>query len=676
MIIKKALVFLSFFCLTQLKAQDIFEKFRLTEKALNGPLFLEPEEVIKLLRKHDELFGKINRTNPDSASVYYPRLLVTKCLAGTVRMVYTKNALNRYTLQLLNWSKLYNNQIYYIKGLLYRAVYTNSEDFHKTIRLTKLASQLSIRYGNKELIVEVAISDIFYTKSFASNNEVIALIELYSPYLSTVNGQKLIPFLVLSGWAYMAKNQYAESHKYLNKALDLCLQEKDSTTLVSVYYPLSVLHTRISEPLEALEYSQKALQLFKTTGPLTNQISTTMEFEILHALSLSYYTLESWDSADLYINRVIKDRQELKDSSNMMMAIHTKSLIQIKKNNYNKALNLLLQYAKHFKAHDLHDLYYPSFQAISMCYRELGKYELALFYSQKALEYYMEQKALSSVIAIQNDIASVYEKMGDYKKALHFKNLLHLNKDSLAKRKKYKELAKQETEFNVKITEYEKEQYRLKAEKKEAVNKKNKTILRKDASIKRFLVASIFGGASIGSLIISILIIRNRSKRRQIALKNITIKHQETNEKVLKDKLSLLKKKLIVENQSDSGAEEVPLGKSLEGNSSYLAKKIKEDNNWRDFMMGFNATYFGFVDNIHLHFPDLTNNEIKILAMVKLKLTINDMSQLLMVTDAGITKAKSRIRDKLGLKKALEIPAFIDRFIEKHCKSSESSTTK
>lgn len=84
--------------------------------------------------------------------------------------------------------------------------------------------------------------------------------------------------------------------------------------------------------------------------------------------------------------------------------------------------------------------------------------------------------------------------------------------------------------------------------------------------------------------------------------------------------------------------------------------------NWEEFQLIFEKVHLNFYKNLIEQFPNITPNEKKISAFLKLGLTTKDISAITNQTAHSILIARSRLRKKLGLSKEKSLVEFINTF--------------
>ena len=90
-----------------------------------------------------------------------------------------------------------------------------------------------------------------------------------------------------------------------------------------------------------------------------------------------------------------------------------------------------------------------------------------------------------------------------------------------------------------------------------------------------------------------------------------------------------------------------------------LAVSVMTDNSWSEFRKLFLKVYPAFFIDLKKRFPQLTETDVKLLALIKLQLNNNDMASMLGVTVEGIKKAKQRLKKKLALPETGSMDEFV-----------------
>lgn len=90
------------------------------------------------------------------------------------------------------------------------------------------------------------------------------------------------------------------------------------------------------------------------------------------------------------------------------------------------------------------------------------------------------------------------------------------------------------------------------------------------------------------------------------------------------------------------------------------AKASLVNYNWDEFQLVFEKVHDGFYNNLLERFPNITPNEKRLCALLKLGMSSKDISAITHQSVHSIVIARSRLRKKLGLKKDQNLTFFID----------------
>jgi tetratricopeptide (TPR) repeat protein len=85
-----------------------------------------------------------------------------------------------------------------------------------------------------------------------------------------------------------------------------------------------------------------------------------------------------------------------------------------------------------------------------------------------------------------------------------------------------------------------------------------------------------------------------------------------------------------------------------------------EDNIWRDFEVRFQQVHNDFYEKINEKFPNLTSNEKKLCAFLRLNMSTKEISAITYQSLNSIVVARSRLRKKLGLDSEENLIAYLE----------------
>ena len=94
-----------------------------------------------------------------------------------------------------------------------------------------------------------------------------------------------------------------------------------------------------------------------------------------------------------------------------------------------------------------------------------------------------------------------------------------------------------------------------------------------------------------------------------------------------------------------------------------LIQRIKNDKvadkDWENFKLYFDQVHEDFDIKLKKYFNDLTSNEIRLAALMKMKLTTKEIASILNISADSVNKARYRLRKKLNMNTDDRLEAFI-----------------
>lgn len=99
----------------------------------------------------------------------------------------------------------------------------------------------------------------------------------------------------------------------------------------------------------------------------------------------------------------------------------------------------------------------------------------------------------------------------------------------------------------------------------------------------------------------------------------------------------------------------------LERLSRKIESQLSTESSWKSFEEHFEMIHTDFFKNLKSSYPELSTEEIKLLAYLKMHVTTKDIAQKLNLSVRGVETRRYRIRKKLNLSKHEGLEQFLDR---------------
>jgi len=104
---------------------------------------------------------------------------------------------------------------------------------------------------------------------------------------------------------------------------------------------------------------------------------------------------------------------------------------------------------------------------------------------------------------------------------------------------------------------------------------------------------------------------------------------------------------------------------NIERHIGNLIKKLNinsSETNWEEFRVYFEEVHAKFFNRLHVRCPKLTQNEMRICALLKLNFSTKDISSLTHQSTRSIDVARYRLRKKLNLSQEDNLVGFLSQF--------------
>jgi DNA-binding CsgD family transcriptional regulator len=90
-----------------------------------------------------------------------------------------------------------------------------------------------------------------------------------------------------------------------------------------------------------------------------------------------------------------------------------------------------------------------------------------------------------------------------------------------------------------------------------------------------------------------------------------------------------------------------------------INKNISEDKDWDQFTIHFDQVHGDFLKKLKTLYPELTPQETKLAAYLRMNLTSKDVAQLLNISVRGVEISRYRLRKKLQLERETNLVTFL-----------------
>ena len=453
---------------------------------------------------------------------------------------------------------------------------------------------------------------------------------------------------IVLGNIYLVQDNYFMALQHYHDGVAIAEEYNFKEPLEYLYSNLGLAYNRIENYEKALEFLQKALDVSKEADHKDNIAS------IFINIGSIYYSQSDFQLAKTYYEKARTIAVEIDDKAIQSNSIVALGEIYEREKKYDVALSY---FEESLAIAQLIDdeyrgpksfLFARSYSNIGNVYFIQERFPEAIDYLERGYTLAQETGQLNIVAQIAENLSYCYEALNEYKTSLKYARIFKINSDSVENEDIVKKITKLEMQFEFDKQLKEKE---LEQTKKEAVQKR-----------KELVYLMIIGGSVLSLIIFSLLYILQKNKIKRVQLneeklrlekENLTKELDFKNKELTTNVMYLLKKNELIVNITE---------KLKKAKNSFKPenRKIADDvirelemssttDTWKEFELRFQEVHSDFYDKLNKGFPDLSPNELKLCAFLRLNMSTKEIAALTYLSVNSINIARHRLRKKLNI---------------------------
>ncbi len=384
---------------------------------------------------------------------------------------------------------------------------------------------------------------------------------------------------------------------------------------------------------DALNYAERAYEIFKDHDYHEYKGHTAID------MGLVYMATEAYEKAIVRFEDALEIGQQYKFIDVEAAAMAKLGMVNRIKGNYSLAEVFLnnaigLHENSGFKKEKAKDL------------NELAKLELDTKNSTAAIGHSTEAISLAKQIGSLPELSESYLIRSEAYEVQGKKDL------SLRDFKEYSGL--KDSIFNISASRQIEELRTIyDTEKKEqqiVLQEKEIGLLEQEAKINN--LQRVLMGAALVLSLLGLYGIRQKFKRNKLEKEKVDAELDFKRKELATHALHLAKKNEVLEGLKQK-AKELKNSENSTGGYQQLIRTInfdlQDDNNWRNFSRYFEQVHKDFNSKVKEKYPQVTPNELRLLALLKMNLSSKEIANILSISQEGIKKARYRLRKKLNI---------------------------
>jgi tetratricopeptide (TPR) repeat protein len=429
---------------------------------------------------------------------------------------------------------------------------------------------------------------------------------------------------------------YEEAIQYMEEALRIDRETGDHASIAVDLNTIGRIYESWGMYDQAVRYLEEALEIDRRLGQ-DDKVAIR-----LNSLGLVYKSWKKYDKALEHFNQALLIDQNLGRDEKVALRQANIGSTYLEMGETDKAISFLEQSLEYFRENNL-----PSYIATTL--NDLGRCYLAQNNIQKAEKCFKE----SAEICRQNNfirflmnsldqLSELYSSSGRYREAFVVLKEYTVLNDSIFDAESQRKVA----EFNA----------RYELDKKQQENE----ILRRDneLAIKRHLVMNLsysLGGLFLLVILLTVLVrLKSARNRKLIAEKEnekLKMDLEQRNKELTYNAMCIIKNNETVAKIAETLEDALQSGQNGNGINNMVRRlqHLEREKNWTEFEVRFTQVHEEFYKKLNARFPDLTPNEKKLCAFLKLNMSTKDIAAITHQSVHSINVARTRMRKKLGI---------------------------
>lgn len=468
---------------------------------------------------------------------------------------------------------------------------------------------------------------------------------------------------------YLRKEDYTKAIVYLTEALREAQLSGDKHCEGLINNGFGLVNISLNKPGEAIGYFEKAEHLCRETGDLPNAAGISLN------IANCYVEQDDFARARNFYERNLSTLKEINDTSQIILAYMNLATVSRLMNDTRASFNNLDTAFSYLHL-------YPNNSMKSTALLEKGATCLATGNLTEAKKYILESLSISHMTLAKSNsmeallrLSEIAEKEKDYLRALTLHKKYDLIKDSVMNDETRKSIS----------------EIRLKADvqKKDYDNR----ILSDKISIqkKRSLALGILSGLIILIVLLTAVLIWLSLKTLRKSYKLQELENLNLQEKIRSDellnKLELVKYEAELESRNkeltsvslqlvnknkiltdlsamsgkyyNSGSMDSTTYHNLQ---KIVTENLNSDREWNNFKDLFEKVHTGFFTGLKEKFPDLSENELRLCAYLRINLQNKEIARILNVSPPTVVTSRYRIRKKMKLENKVVLEDYLRGF--------------
>ncbi|NPD46888.1 MULTISPECIES: tetratricopeptide repeat protein [unclassified Lentimicrobium] len=423
------------------------------------------------------------------------------------------------------------------------------------------------------------------------------------------------------------KEDYAAAIEYVNKGLEFSNRAKDSLMYIRGYNHLGVSYKKTGDTVKALEYYHKSLELCDILGRSKSTAT------VLVNLGIIYTDLKQWEKSKEYMLRALAINKRMKDISGISNSFSNLAHHYLNNNENDSAIVYALKSLSFANATGEILTSSMNYKILKVAYSRKNDFEKA-FEAQES--YFLLH---DSIYNAESD-ERFMELQTKYQTAETDKENLQLNYD-LEVEKTQKQRLWWGMAALLLVFGFSAFLVRMKRKKDRLLHEKEQIVLKREKELAKAELEK-------SQLKEQELKMEIQYKSRQLTTHALNMMQKNTLMQEIQEELVAIAKKANHDNKP-----------ALNRIKMLIKKNLRSEKDWDLFKLYFEDVNKQFYEELAKISRDLTPNDLKLCALLKLNMNIKESASVMNIEPASVKTARYKLRKKLDLRPEDDLVEFI-----------------
>ena len=446
----------------------------------------------------------------------------------------------------------------------------------------------------------------------------------------------LIPFYHNKGLIHSFKGNYKLATQEAIKELKILEKVDRPIAKADALNLLASIEMARENHQKGIEYNLQALEIYREFN------DKFFEVNVLNDIGLGHYSLENYKEAIQYLEQALEINETVKNQSLESTILTNLGKAYARSDRPAEGVRSIRKGIETAERIGAKNKRVEGYNALASVYGRSDQLDSAIAYYSRSISLIDSGDSKSNLSNAYEARAALYARTGNYQ--LAYRDHVNHKKlsDSLYNIRKSQQIEELQT-----IYETEKKEQEL------ALKEKEIAVLEQEAQISYQQKLLLGGGLglSLVALGFGFYGFRQKVKSSRLEKEKLDAELAFKKKELTTHALHLAKKNEVLESLKVKAR----ALKKKEGVPGYqeLIKTInfdqQDDQNWERFTQYFEQVHKDFATNVKKSYPEVTKNELRLMALLKMNLSSKEIASMLNISNAGVKKARNRLRKKLGM---------------------------